>query len=159
MKKTATFSEDRAYRYSLSRIWDPAGAVAVFVGLNPSTADETEDDPTIRRCIGFARDWGAGGLVMLNAFAFRATDPLDMKAAAEPIGARNDEELYKWAFSARWVVACWGVHGRHLARGFAVRHLLRSAAGDNLKVLGLTKDGHPKHPLYLAKTTRLEAWA
>lgn len=167
MESSAKFSEDRTYRYNLRRTWDPTKAPAVFVALNPSTADETQDDPTIRRCIGFARSWGAGSIVMLNAFALRATDPRDMKLAADPVGPANDHELYHWAYFASVVVACWGVHGEHLGRGTAVRELLQRAANDRsavrsdasrLKVFGLTKDGHPKHPLYLAKTTQLESW-
>ena len=80
--KTATFSECRKYRYTLWRRWDGlfASGYAMFIGLNPSTADETNDDPTIRRCIGYARDWGYGGLCMTNLFAFRATLPKNMKA-------------------------------------------------------------------------------
>ena len=86
MEKGARFSESRTHRYALWRIWEKGAPMVMFVGLNPSTADETQDDPTIRRCIDFAKRWGYGGLYMLNIFAFRATNPKDMKAAADPVG-------------------------------------------------------------------------
>jgi len=88
----ATFSTDRVYRYALWRVWDAALPSFVVIGLNPSTADETENDPTIRRCIGFAKREGCGGLVMLNLFAVRATDPRVMMAHPEPIGPDNPPE-------------------------------------------------------------------
>lgn len=119
----------------------------MFVGLNPSTADETQDDPTIRRCIAFAKAWGYAGLCMTNLFAFRATDPKDMRAAAEPIGPANDEHLRTLADGAGVIVAAWGANGTHLGRDVAVRKMLPA-----LHCLALTKGGHPGHPLYLRKT-------
>lgn len=89
MKKSAILSDDRKYRYSLSRVWDESKNKVMFIGLNPSTADETEDDPTIRRCINFAKSWGYVGLEMTNLFAFRATAPKDMKNTKEPIETVN----------------------------------------------------------------------
>jgi hypothetical protein len=160
----ATFSDDRLYRYTLTRTWKYSGPfilgpIVRFVGLNPSTADETIDDPTVRRCMGFARDWGAAGMVMLNIFAFRATDPKEMKRAEDPIGEDNDRTIRTWATTMRSsVVACWGAHGDHLLRGRHVTALLRDACGDRLQVLGLTKDGHPKHPLYLSRATEPKRW-
>lgn len=125
-----------------------------FIGLNPSTADETEDDPTVRRCINFAMDWGYDGMVMLNAFAFRATDPKVMKTHPEPVGPDNDAALKHWSDRVPRVVACWGTHGAHQGREAVVRRLI-----PHLSVLGLTKDGHPKHPLYLPKGLRPVLWA
>lgn len=119
----------------------------MFVGLNPSTADETQDDPTIRRCIAFAKDWGYAGLCMTNLFAFRATDPKDMKAAAEPTGSENDMHLKALAEGAGVIVAAWGANGTYKGRDAEVRRLLPA-----LHYLALTKDGHPGHPLYLRKT-------
>lgn len=147
----ATFSRCRTWRYSLSRHWDPELKAVAFVGLNPSTADETADDPTIRRCTRFARDWGYGGLVMLNLFAYRATDPRDMKAAADPVGPENDTYLQRCAERAGIVVAAWGAHGDYQGRAQDVvdRGLLGS-----FTVLGLTKDGHPRHPLYMRADCR-----
>ncbi|NDP63754.1 MAG: DUF1643 domain-containing protein [Polaromonas sp.] len=150
LRSDATFSSCRQYRYSLWRRWgDPAGGYAMFVGLNPSTADETMDDPTIRRCIGFAQDWGYAGLCMTNLFAFRATQPSVMKAAADPVGPDNDQALLCMAQGAGVIVAAWGVDGAHQGRGDAVRVML-----PNLHFLKLTQAGHPSHPLYLPKILR-----
>lgn len=118
----------------------------MFVGLNPSTADETLDDPTIRRCVGFAKDWGYSGLCMTNLFAFRATDPAKMLAAPDPVGPDNDKVLQELAQNAGVVVAAWGTHGAHLKRDAHVRSLL-----PRLHCLWLTKAGFPGHPLYLPK--------
>lgn len=155
----AVFSPNRIWRYTLLRTWgsDPANCV-VFIGLNPSTADETTDDPTIRRCIGFAKAWSFDRLVMLNLFAFRATDPQVMKAAADPVGPMNNKWIIYHAKRARRVVAAWGVHGEHQERGAKLAQLL-AGHGVQLECLGKTKAGHPKHPLYLAATTPLEPFA
>jgi len=120
----------------------------MFIGLNPSTADETLDDPTVRRCIGFADDWGYDALCMTNIFAFRATDPKVMKAAKDPVGPGNNEALLNLAASSGIIIAAWGVHGDHMARGELVECML-----NNLMCLGKTKHGFPKHPLYLKRTT------
>lgn len=119
--------------------------LVAFIGLNPSTADETADDPTIRRCVAFAKRWGYGGLVMLNLFAFRATDPRDMRSAASPVGPENDDHLRAVAAEAALVVAAWGVGGSYFGRDFRVRRLM----GDGLMALGFTKSGQPRHPLYV----------
>ena len=119
----------------------------MFVGLNPSTADETQDDPTIRRCIAFAKAWGYGGVCMTNLFAYRATLPEVMKATSDPVGPDNDEYLRALAADAGVVVAAWGANGTHKGRDAEVRKLL-----PELHCLALTKDGHPGHPLYLRKT-------
>ena len=116
MKKNATFSDCRKYRYALWRTWDSEIPYAMFVGLNPSTADETEDDPTIRRCLNYARDWGYGGLCMVNLFGFRATQPNDMKDASDPIGPDNDTYLITLAKDAGVIIAAWGNHGSYLNR-------------------------------------------
>lgn len=155
MIKSANFSECRTYRYALWRRWEEDHAdYAMFVGLNPSTADETNDDPTIRRCIAYAKEWGYSGLCMTNIFAFRATDPDVMKAVNDPIGPENDRWLRKCAEGAGVVVAAWGTHGTHMQRASAVQRLLPM-----LSYLRLTKDGHPGHPLYLPKTLTPIAWA
>jgi hypothetical protein len=149
MKRRTIFSRCRTYRYVLWRDWDAINhAYAMFVGLNPSTADEVEDDPTIRRCIGFAKRWGYGALCMTNLFAYRATDPEAMKAHPAPVGVENDRWLRAMAKNAALVVAAWGVNGVHLHRDQAVIALF----GTELSCLGLTKGGHPAHPLYLKKS-------
>jgi hypothetical protein len=156
----ARLSEDRRYRYSLWRRWEPGcppERMAMFVGLNPSTADETEDDPTIRRCIGFAKSWGCGGLVMTNLFAFRATDPKDMRTAIDPEGAENQNVLYRLSNVCSPVVCCWGTHGEYREQGRWAKGYLQEW-GRKLHHLGLTKDGHPKHPLYLKADTPLTIW-
>ncbi len=120
--------------------------VMAFIGLNPSTADEVEDDPTITRCINYAKKWGYGGLFMLNIFAYRATDPKDMKAAPDPVGVDNDAYILRVADKAGLIVAAWGNHGGYLERGREVCQLL---ADRKIHCLGITKAGMPKHPLYL----------
>jgi hypothetical protein len=116
----------------------------MFVGLNPSTADATNDDPTVRRCINYAKDWGYAALCMTNIFAFRATDPRDMKAVSDPIGPENDAHLSRLASQAGIVVAAWGCHGIHRGRSSHVLKLMPL-----LHALHVTKDGDPGHPLYL----------
>lgn len=149
----ALFSPCRRWRYDLWRTWIGGNGYAMFVGLNPSTADETKDDPTVRRCIGFAKSWGYAGLCMTNIFAWRDTDPAGMKTAADPIGPENDRVLCERAAQAGVVVAAWGTHGAHLQRGTAVRRML-----PQLAYLRLTKGGYPAHPLYLPKTLKPQAW-
>lgn len=147
----AEFSKCRTWRYALWRQWDWQGYAnqVMFIGLNPSTADETEDDPTIRRCIRFAKDWGYGGLIMMNAFAFRATDPNVMKAAADPVGPGNDEALAYRRTQAGMIVAAWGVHCPPERE-----KRIRQVIGNAVHCLGKTKDGKPRHPLYLRADTQ-----
>ena len=146
MNRKTILSPCRTYRYTLWR--DFGGLVgdgyAMFIGLNPSTADEVKNDPTIERCISFAKSWGFGSLCMTNLFAFRATRPVDMIAAADPVGPDNDAHLINLASGAGIVVAAWGTNGTHLGRDSAVRALV-----PNLHYLRKTQDGHPGHPLYL----------
>jgi hypothetical protein len=146
------FSPCRRYRYELWRRWAP-GPYCMFIGLNPSTADEESEDPTVRRCMGFARSWGCGALCMTNLFAFRATDPEVMKWEPEPVGADNDATLVRLAAGAGIVVAAWGVHGSHLGRAAVVAALIQG-----LQCLGRNLDGSPKHPLYVAKDRGLEGF-
>lgn len=153
MARTTTFSPCRMYRYALWREWIGGEGYAMFVGLNPSTADETLDDPTIRRCVAFAKAWGYSALCMTNLFAFRATNPQDMKAVSDQVGPSNDEYLRQLAVGAGVIVAAWGAHGTHRGRDKAVRKLMPS-----LHYLSLTKDGHPGHPLYLKKTLLPVRW-
>lgn len=164
-RRSAVFSDDRVYRYTLDIVWDEDRPLCQFIGLNPSTADEIMDDPTVRRCKGFARREGCGGIVMTNIFAFRSTDPQPMKKHPAPIGEItgcgipdpmmefNDWHILKTADRCRVVIAAWGAHGSHLNRGKHVADLLYSRTA--LKCLGKTGAGHPKHPLYLAANTPL----
>ncbi len=141
---------ERTYRYVLWREWDKTNSsYAMIVGLNPSTADEKLDDPTIRRCISFAKDEGYGALCVTNLFAFRATIPAVMKNHSAPIGPDNDEWLIKSASKAGIVITAWGTHGNYLQRDLQVMQQL-----GKLWCLEKTKHGFPKHPLFIKKDTR-----
>ena len=141
----AIFSPCEQYRYALKRHWNPNKEPVAFIGLNPSTADASHDDPTIRKCRNFALRWGYGGLIMLNLFAFRATDPRVMKAATEPIGPENDWHLRTCARQAKKVFAAWGNDGAHLERDRKVLALF-----PKLWCLHVNeKTGMPQHPLYV----------
>ena len=117
----ADFSDCGRYRYKLWRLWDDTRPEVMFIMLNPSTADATADDPTIRRCIGFARAWGYGGVRVGNLFAWRTPYPQALRSALDPIGRHNDSALCELAEGAALVVAAWGVHGMWLARSQTVR--------------------------------------
>ncbi len=150
--KRTIFGPDRLFRYALWRKWDDKSLEFVqFVGLNPSTANEIDNDPTIRRCIAFAKFWGYGALSMTNLFAFRATDPAKLRTCRDPIGPKNDEHLLAVATHANAIIAAWGTRGGLLNRDEKVIRLI-----GNLQCFGVTRDGHPKHPLYLPKTTHLQ---
>tara|TARA_R110000787_G_scaffold15594_10_gene48334 strand:- start:863 stop:1378 length:516 start_codon:yes stop_codon:yes gene_type:complete len=154
---TAVYSDCELYRYSLTRVWDDTARRVAFVMLNPSTATEVQNDPTIHRCEQRARALGFGGFRAVNIFALRATDPRDMRAAPDPEGADNMSALDEAAIWADMVIAAWGVHGAHRMQGARVAARLR-AAGRSLYHLGLTKAGHPRHPLYLPYSARPELW-
>jgi hypothetical protein len=154
---TAVYSECARYRYALTRVWDPAGERVLFVMLNPSTATEVQNDPTVERCERRARTLGFGGFRVTNIFAWRDTDPRKMRAAPDPVGPDNDAAIRAGADWADRVICAWGSHGAHLDRGPAVEALLR-ATGAPLEHLGLTKHGHPRHPLYIAYTRMPEPW-
>lgn len=148
MERAAVFSPCRTWRYVLRRTWGTAPAL-VFVGLNPSTADETQDDPTVRRCIGYARSWGYGGLTMLNAYALRSTDPKGLWRVEDPVGPENDRWLHEEAEGAPMVVVGWGANCP-LERE---RDVLRALAG-TVHCLTTTQRGRPGHPLYLRADLR-----
>ncbi|QFT58547.1 hypothetical protein FIU94_06865 [Sulfitobacter sp. THAF37] len=154
---TAVYSECECYRYSLTRVWDSRASRVMFVMLNPSTATEVQNDPTVERCERRARHLGYGGFRVTNIFAWRATDPRDMRAAADPVGSDNDATLSEGARWADHVIAAWGVHGAHLGRGPQVAAMLM-ALDVPLYHLGLSKDGHPRHPLYLAYARQPVQW-
>lgn len=154
MRSGANFSRCRAFRYALWREWDASGRGLMLIGLNPSTADARNNDPTIRRCIGFARDWGFGRVHVLNLFAYRATYPDDLKAASDPVGPRNDLWLRKVARRCDRVVACWGNDGAFMGRSARVRAML----GDRLEIIRLNGSGEPAHPLYLPATLKPMPW-
>lgn len=137
------------YRYTLTRVWDPVLPTVTFVLLNPSTADEVELDPTLRRCVNFARREKFGGMTILNLYAFRTKSPKLMRAAADPVGPENDRAL---AGAAGTVIAGWGTNADPVRVAHA-RTLLPT-----LKALKITKDGHPQHPLYVHSDSPLVDW-
>ncbi len=153
----AVYSDCERYRYALTRTWDEAGTRALFVMLNPSTATEIRNDPTVERCERRARALGFGAFRVCNIFAWRATDPREMRAAPDPVGPENDVAILEGAQWADRIICAWGTHGAHLDRGPAVERLLRATARP-LFHLGLTKAGHPKHPLYIGYATRPVPW-
>jgi hypothetical protein len=153
----AVYSDCEAYRYDLTRIWDASGPKALFVMLNPSTATEYQNDPTVERCERRARTLGYGSFRVANIFAYRATDPKVMRAIADPVGPANDEAIANGAVWADRIICAWGSHGAHLTRGAAVETLLRGIAKP-LWHLGLTQAGQPKHPLYIGYDRQPELW-
>ncbi len=151
-KKGAILSRDRSYRYVLWREWDTTKGTCVFIGLNPSTANETEDDPTLRRCVNFAKDWGFGRCVMLNLFAYRATNPDELKNQDKPVGYKNNHHLKVQSAGGDMVVVAWGNHGSLLNRDKKVLKLLKDIP---IKCFQVTVKGQPAHPLYQSKNTQL----
>lgn len=146
----AEFSDDRRFRYKLWRAWDLNLPTLMFLMLNPSTADETEDDPTIRRCIGFAKRWGYGSLWIGNLWAFRATDPAELKAAWWPVGRQNDEAIRDMATASERIICAWGAHAEEMpGRGPHVVNTVLGSQRNKLYCLDATKSGQPAHPLYL----------
>ena len=156
-KSTAIYSDCERYRYALTRVWDTSGQRVLFLMLNPSTATEVQNDPTVERCERRARALGFGSFRVINIFAWRDTDPRNMRAATDPNGPENDAAIKDGVAWADTIVAAWGTHGAHLARGEAVTALLRET-GRPIHHLGLTKPGHPKHPLYIRYTQQPELW-
>lgn len=153
----AVYSDCEAYRYDLTRAWDMAGRKVLFVMLNPSTATEFQNDPTVERCERRARALGFGAFRVTNIFAYRATDPKIMRAMADPIGAGNDAAIAAGTDWADSIICAWGSHGAHMERGKSVEQALR-ATTKSLWHLGLTQAGQPKHPLYIGYDRQPELW-
>lgn len=145
----ATFSSCGRYRFSLWRIWDAHLQPAMFLMLNPSTADESENDPTVERCQRRAQAMGYGGLRVGNILAYRSTDPDALYTVEDPVGTGNDEAIIEAARDAGIVVCGWGQHGNHLGRGEQVLAMLREA-GIRPHFLELNQDNTPRHPLYVS---------
>jgi hypothetical protein len=152
MPATATFSADKArtYRYVLTRTWDPQGPVVGWLMLNPSKADALANDQTISRCVSFSRGWGAGGLVVVNLFALRSTNPAGVRTHPDPVGVGNDEVIVEQlaAPAVKRVVAAWGAHPFAVHRARHVTELL-AARDVALSCLGTAKGGYPYHPCRL----------
>lgn len=154
----ASYSPCRQYRYTLIRRFGTERATRkeriAFIGLNPSTATEQVNDPTVRRCIGFARDWGFREFVMLNAFAYRSTDPQGLRTISDPVGIANDEQIQLWTKKSQLVVCCWGIHATLNGRDATLRNQLHQWKAV-AKCFGKTQAGLPRHPLYLRKDSPL----
>lgn len=161
MQKSATLSNCEKYRYELRRTWGPLSAVLPIIMLNPSTADDTLDDPTIRRCVRFAQDSKYGGISVFNLFSFRATSPDEMKKEPDPIGPYNDHiliEVLSIAAEQRQPVLCaWGSHGDFKGRSQTFMGWAR-ILGTPTICLGMTKSGQPRHPLYVPASQPFEAF-
>ncbi|AGY59282.1 DUF1643 domain-containing protein [Gloeobacter kilaueensis] len=149
----AVFDASGAYRYRLWRRWDQERPLLVFVLLNPSTADAHRDDPTLRRCLAFARTWGYGALEVLNLFAWRSSDPRGLTCTPDPVGPDNDLYLLAACQPQRPVILAWGNWGSLQNRNRSVLNLI---AGSRLYCLGRTRSGQPRHPLYLSARLEVE---
>jgi len=158
--RQCVFSPCRLYRYFLKIVWDSGKPRQVFIGLNPSTADENSDDPTVRRWLGFAKDWGMGGVVILNAYAFRSTDWTRLRYPAtveDPVGPDNDfwiEQVI--APTGPRPIACWGQNASKIRDGKRGEYLVNKFGP--FDCLGQNADGSPCHPLYLRKDTEPRPW-
>ena len=151
----AHISECGFYRYTLTRKWGPSDDTCVFIMLNPSTADAEKDDPTIRRCMGFAERVHCDNLLVVNLFAYRATSPEDLKRVKDPVGPENNDiimdildPLFENYGKIRRVIAAWGNHGT-LHNRYTEVVAMFDYLGTKVEVLGLTKTAQPKHPLYI----------
>jgi hypothetical protein len=156
-RSEALYSPCEAYRYALTRIWQPEATRLAFVMLNPSTASEMRNDPTVARCEARARALGHGAFRVANLFAFRATDPRALRAAADPCGPAADAALVEAADWADTILCAWGNHGSFRQRDGAALALL-CAGGKPILHLGLTRQGQPRHPLYVAATQLPQIW-
>lgn len=155
MHGTAIISDCEHFRYVLSREWIPGRPMINWIMLNPSTADARKDDATVRRCLWFSRAWGYGSMQVTNLFAFRATDPGDLREEPDPVGPRNDAILLATARIAKTIVLGWGIHGEFRDRGAEVCQLLKDFP---VKCMGVTRGGQPLHPLYLKSDTMLQPY-
>lgn len=140
------------YRYLLGRKWDENLQKVTFVMLNPSTADHKNDDPTLRKCIHFAQYWGYGSLEVVNLFAYRATNPRELRQVDEPIGKQNDDYIKLAIKNTSLIILAWGTKGSFNNRDQEVINLIYDH--NSLYCLGLTKYGYPRHPLYVKKDTQ-----
>lgn len=155
IERRATFSRCKRYRYQLVRRWEGGAGRCVIVGLNPSTADAQIDDPTIRRCMCFARDWGFNELIMVNLFAYRTPHPSHLKKCDSPVGPGNRRALRRACESAKRVVVAWGVHGTYLDQAAKFSAIGRAQP---LYCFGLSKNHQPLHPLYQRRDAVLKRY-
>ena len=140
----ADFSDCRMYRYTLWRTWDDSKSKVMFLGLNPSTADEVKNDPTVTRCINYSKSWGYGGMYMMNIFSFRTTYPIELKKAKNPIGKDNDYWIQKIYRRVDKCIGAWGNDGDFKRRSNEIFKII-----PKIYCLKLNQSGQPAHPLYL----------
>jgi len=159
MVKTAIISECKQYRYELTRTWDESMPKVLFIMLNPSTADADNDDPTIRRCIGFAKSWGYGGLIVCNLFAYRATNPKELLKCKDPVGISNIDHVSKACTNVEKVITAWGNYPivDKLMKGKSAFRMLTHSL-KKLHYIDISKTHCPKHPLYLSKELQPIKW-
>lgn len=161
MGSSAIISPCEKYRYHLTRCWDQAKHPMVFIMLNPSTADHMQDDPTIRKCIGFAKQYGCGSIEVFNLFAYRATKPSDLKQAGWDVGPRNDSIIFTrlHSLTQRWgrqtVTLAWGAHARGRPQRVVELLFKLRENGYAMQTLKLLDDGTPAHPLMLPYSSTL----
>lgn len=162
IQRSAVISECGTYRYALWRRWEEGEGQVLFIGLNPSTADAETDDPTLRRCIGFAKRWGYDAVALANLFALRSTDPRGLHQVDDPRGPENERWLRQLIAESGRVVLAWGNHGAYRGMADRVLRLLHAVispfALPSFYHFGLTTKGQPKHPLYLPADTALVPW-
>lgn len=159
MTKSAVISSDRIFRYQLTRIWDDSKGKVLFIMLNPSTADASVDDPTVRRCMKYAEDWGYGGIRVGNLFPFRSKEPKDLLLAENPLGEDNKHHLYELSRSSDIVICAWGngkIVDKIQKRFPDYKPLI--LIDKPVHYLKLSKDGTPCHPLYLLKILTPKNW-
>lgn len=157
LTKSAEFSVCGTYRYQLGRLWGAGRSPLGWIMLNPSTADADLDDPTIRRCMGFARVWGYDGILVGNLYALRSTDPSVLATHSDPSGPENHRWIGHIARTCHDVVCAWGAHRMATTRALSMVELVQ-ANGAQAWCLGTTKGGHPRHPLYVKGDARAERY-
>lgn len=157
IRRTATFDQTGQYRYWLTREWDTHRPAIALIMLNPSRANERQDDPTIRRCIQLAHQWGYGRLIIVNLFGYCTASPQTLKVVSDPIGVDNDDYILQASAAAEHIALAWGNWGRLHQRDQAVLKLLQPNR-DRLVCCGYNRTGQPRHPLYLPRQTPLQPW-
>ena len=157
IKSEAVYSKCENYRYTLTRVWEQKKRKALFIMLNPSTANETKNDPTVERCERRARKLNFGSFCICNIFAWRETSPYNLMKKCKPVGKDNNYHILDSVLSSDVIICAWGIHGTHINREAEVKKLLLNN-NSQLYHLGLTKNGHPKHPLYIPYAQNIIPW-
>ncbi|MGB3291689.1 MAG: DUF1643 domain-containing protein [Phormidesmis sp.] len=154
LQRSAVFDVTGQYRYQLGRRWQPGEAEVAFIMLNPSRADASRDDPTLRACLQFAQHWDYASLSVVNLFSYRNPDPTLLRTAVDPVGPQNDEYVLKAVVAAQQVVLAWGNWGNLGGRDHTIFALLRPYQS-KLYCLQINRSGQPRHPLYISRSRSL----